>query len=1660
MLAGDTFHNTFYPQDVDQNFDVTPRDALVIINALNSGGARQLVDPTAIEASATIEEGLPEGEAASAQFMYDVNNDGNLSASDALRVINFLNAEAEAEGEEQMEFRIQLLQAGTNTPLTGPILKGTDFDVQVIVQDLRGPGSSSLAGDRGVFSAYLDLLFNKSLANVEIGEMQQLSITGTPSGGNFRLTFNDGAQTLQTANINFNAASTPVQVATAIQSALVALNNVNPGEVEVVPVSNFSNTQFRVRFQGRLGDQNLAVMTDDDAAVEVTTLSEGGALTPAAFLAQFRRYQVVSGAVREFYTNQPGGADGTSPDRIDDAGGLANVFSFQGVIGEPEDQPQLLFRIRMNTLDAGVFSLAGSVADIASGNENTLFGSAGDADEPLLPEEIRIVNPGDVTIREPFSAIADSFPTQVVEDAVNVTLNVTANDTANNAQGNPSGALPAAVVIHAVNGVVLTPGNASSSVVTAGGGIVKINSGSKTLSYTAPANSGIDSFTYTLRDPATGITDTATVTVTVNSVNDPPVHSVPGAQSVAEDGTLVFSVANSNVISISDSDAGNNEVQTTLTATNGVLTLGGTTGLTFIGGADGVDDASMTIRGTISAINTALLDLQYEPNGDFNGSANLQIVTSDLGNTGGAAQTDTDNIAITVTAVNDAPVVTVPAAQNATETIDLTLPAITLTDVDVTGTNMQVTVSIGAGTLHLASTTGLTFVSGGDGTSSMSFTGTMANITAALSGIVYKTVLGDAGTQTLTVRAEDSGSFGAGGELFDQETVTINVVPLERPFAIDDAFTVAEDSGGTVLNVLTNPPTPDFVDDNNTAVLVDISVAPQHGTAVANPDGTITYTPNADFFGNDTFRYRMNQTPNAKPVGDLDEDQTATVTITVTPVADAPVADADSATTNEDTAVDVNVLDGDIDVDLAVAPASQAATAATHNVIVMSQPANGTASVNANGTIRYTPSGDFSGSDSFTYRIQGKSDGLFSNTVTVSLTVNAVNDAPLADDDSYSTDEDIALVVTAPGVLDGDTDVDNATLTVDTVTQQPTKGTIVLNSDGSFTYNPNENATGTDTFKYRVTDGSLTDEATVTITINAVNDPPVAVSDSQYTATEDTPRVVSDPALGLLANDTDVDNTAAQLSVVFGSVSDPANGTVSVNSNGTFTYTPDLNFTGVDTFTYRITDGTSQSNPGTVTITVQAVNDPSVANHDPGYSVDEDGLLTGSSVLANDTDPDTNPNLLTAVKESDPAHGTLTLNADGTFTYEPADNFFGTDSFTYRVSDGQNLSNVATVTIAVNSVNDAPVVADDGVPVPLTAIKHNPPEQNFPNQQFNVLANDRVGDPDPGETLTIIAVSDPAHGTATISADGKSVLYTPDIGYEGPDSFTYTVEDDGANPDNLTATATVFLNVVNFIPTDISGFVWTDPNDDGIMAAAERRLAGVEVRLVGSSFRDLTPGTSPDVDITVTTDSSGRYEFLDVEPGSYRIIETTPEYMRDGKDIYNTTATGFGTATPILTGSGNDFCDITIPLLSTDAGGTLTGNNFGEIGLDAFYINLNELLASKTSNGMYLGVGGEGEQLWHSLLDGWDNAAECSVTVSADRTTAVLTVRDLAGNVFSTTLTQFGATRFRIVTKEGVDGYLVRIEGTAADFGWTLQSQGGEAEGEYAAGVDSFMAGL
>ena len=185
-------------------------------------------------------------------------------------------------------------------------------------------------------------------------------------------------------------------------------------------------------------------------------------------------------------------------------------------------------------------------------------------------------------------------------------------------------------------------------------------------------------------------------------------------------------------------------------------------------------------------------------------------------------------------------------------------------------------------------------------------------------------------------------------------------------------------------------------------------------------------------------------------------------------------------------------------------------------------PANGTLTLNADGSFTYTPNADFNGTDSFVYTA---SDGTASTgDITVTITVNAVNDAPVAADDAYTVDEDATLTIDAAGgLLANDTDVDGDALTAALVTG-PANGTLTLNADGSFSYTPNADFNGTDTFTYSVSDGALTSEGTVTITVNPVNDAPVAVDDA-YTVDEDATLTI-DAAGGVLANDTDVDGDA------------------------------------------------------------------------------------------------------------------------------------------------------------------------------------------------------------------------------------------------------------------------------------------------------------------------------------------------------------------------------------------------------------------------------------------------------------------------------------------------------------------------------------------------------
>jgi VCBS repeat-containing protein len=369
-----------------------------------------------------------------------------------------------------------------------------------------------------------------------------------------------------------------------------------------------------------------------------------------------------------------------------------------------------------------------------------------------------------------------------------------------------------------------------------------------------------------------------------------------------------------------------------------------------------------------------------------------------------------------------------------------------------------------------------------------------------------------------------------------------------------------------------------------------------------------------------------------------------------------PVASDQVVETNEDIPVAITLTATDPDGD-----------ALTYAIVA--QPAHGSLSGTA-PNVTYTPSPNYNGPDSFTFKATD-ARGADSNTATVSITVTPVNDPPVALDDSATTTEGTPVTV---DVLANDSDPDGDPLTVTNVTDS-SHGSAVINPDQTVTYTPELGFIGTDAFSYTISDGrGGTDTADVAVTINPVNHAPAAVNDTA-TTNEDTAVTIA-----VLANDTDPD-PGDTLTVA--SVTQPANGSVT-NNGADVTYTPKANFNGTDPFTYTVSDGNGGTATATVTVTVNPVNDPPVAVAD-AYGVDQDKTLTVAApgVLANDTDGDSA--VLTAILVSNPSNGTVTLNANGSFTYTPKAGFSGTDTFTYKANDGAADSNTATVTITVNA---------------------------------------------------------------------------------------------------------------------------------------------------------------------------------------------------------------------------------------------------------------------------------------------------------------------------------------------------------------------------------------
>ncbi|MBY7705291.1 tandem-95 repeat protein, partial [Vibrio harveyi] len=582
------------------------------------------------------------------------------------------------------------------------------------------------------------------------------------------------------------------------------------------------------------------------------------------------------------------------------------------------------------------------------------------------------------------------------------------------------------------------------------------------------------------------------------------------------------------------------------------------------------------------------------------------------------------------------------------------------------------------------------------------------------------------------------------GQLTDDATVAVTVNPVnDAPVAVDDTVTTDEDTAVTI-DVLANDSDP----ENDQLTITNASVPAEQGT-VTIVDGKLVFTPAENFNGDATISYT---------ISDVQLTDDATVAVTVNPVNDAPVAVNDTVSTDEDTAVTIDVLANDSDPEndqLTITNASVPAEQGTVTIV--------------DGKLVFTPAENFNGDATISYTI---SDGQLSDDATVAVTVNSVNDAPVAVNDTVSTDEDTAVTI---DVLANDSDPENDTLTITAASVPAEQGTVAI-VDGKLVFTPAENFNGDATISYTISDGELSDDATVAVTVNPANDAPVAVNDAVSTD-EDTAVTID-----VLANDSDPENDT--LTITAASV--PAEqGTVTI-VDGKLVFTPAENFNGDATISYTISDG-QLTDDATVAVTVNPVNDAPVAVND-AVSTDEDTAVT-IDVLANDSDPENDTLTITAV--SVPAEqGTVTI-VDGKLVFTPAENFNGDATISYTISDGQ-LSDDATVAVTVNPVNDAPVAVNDAVSTDEdTAVT------------IDVLAND--SDPE-NDTLTITAASVPAEqGTVTI-VDGK-LVFTPAENFNGDATISYTISDGQLTDD---ATVAVTVNPVNDAPVAVNDTVATD----------------------------------------------------------------------------------------------------------------------------------------------------------------------------------------------------------------------------------------------------------
>ncbi|MEZ9278884.1 tandem-95 repeat protein [Vibrio cyclitrophicus] len=617
------------------------------------------------------------------------------------------------------------------------------------------------------------------------------------------------------------------------------------------------------------------------------------------------------------------------------------------------------------------------------------------------------------------------------------------------------------------------------------------------------------------------------------------------------------------------------------------------------------------------------------------------------------------------------------------------------------------------------------------------------------------------GTFTVVPSADFNGELDLTFDISDgQDTVSsaidLTVRPInDAPVPEDKTFEIEED--GTLIftdaDLLTGAT--DIEGDNLT--VEGVTYDGGDGILTDNDNGTYTFAPNENFNGDVNFSF---------DVSDGTDTVSANIDVSVAAVDDAPVSGDLAYSVDEDGSIRLSQEQ----------LLSQASDVEGDDLTASGLTVGGDATVTQNddGSFTITPDENFNGDIDINFDI---SDGTNTVQASADLTVNPVNDLPVPQDQQFSIAEDGTLQFTDSDLLTGATDIEGDDLTVEGISYEGTDGVLTDHGDGSYSFAPNENFNGEVNFSFDVSDGTDTVSANIDVSVTPENDPPVAGSTS-YTVNEDNSITISDAQL--LATSSDIEGDVSIDSVTYSG----SDGVLEINGNGTYTFSPNENFSGEIALDVVVTDEEGATDATTAGITVLEVNDPPVAGP-TSYTIDEDSVLTfnESQVLLNASDVEGDVELVGI--SYDGPDGIFSVNGDGTCSYAPNENFNGQVQLgvTIRDEDGAEVDTV--INVDVLPINDAPVSGD---------LAYNVNEDGsitLSQEQLLSQASDVEGQDLTASDLTV-------DGNATVTAnDDGSFTIVPEANFNGDIDIQFNITD---GTDTVQATADLTVNPVNDLP--------------------------------------------------------------------------------------------------------------------------------------------------------------------------------------------------------------------------------------------------------------------